>query len=293
MIRIGFAGLGDIGTPMAARLLEHCGPIEVWNRTPAKAEALIAEGALWAPSPVDLTGRCELIGVCLTSDDAVEQTVFGDAGLLSGAVTPGLTIVNLSTGSAERNQRFATQAEERGALWVDAPVSGGPVAARKGTLTIFLGGSDEAIGRAAPLLDALSTHRSHMGPAGAGQATKLCNQMIVASNVVTIAETIAVARAAGVDVAGLPAALKGGFADSMPLQLFGPRMASQTFLPRLGAIALMAKDVRLARAMATNAGTSTPVMERIEELLRRVSDIDGLTQEDDLSVLVRLYEPLL
>lgn len=292
MTRLGFAGLGDIGGPMAERLLEHAGTLHVWNRTASKAEAVLAQGATWFPSPAALAQQCDVIGVCLTSDDAVEALVFDDGGLLGARSDHRLTIVNLSTGSAERNQSFADRAEALGAAWVDAPVSGGPVAARKGTLTIFLGGREDAIAEAAPLFDALSAHRSHMGPAGAGQATKLCNQMIAASNIVTIAETIAVARAAGVDVAGLPAALKGGFADSMPLQLFGPRMASQTFLPRLGAIALMAKDVRLARAMATSAGTSTPVMERVEELLRRVSEIDGLTQEDDLSVLVRLYEPL-
>jgi 3-hydroxyisobutyrate dehydrogenase len=289
--RLGFAGLGDIGGPMAARLLEHAGELQVWNRTAAKAEALLEHGAVWSPSPAALAERCDVIGVCLTSDDAVEDLVFGGEGLLGVRPAHPLTIVNLSTGSAERNQRFAERAEAVGARWVDAPVSGGPAAARKGTLTIFLGGRDDAIADAAPLLDALSAHRSHMGPAGAGQATKLCNQMIVASNVVTIAETIAVARAAGVDVASLPGALKGGFADSMPLQLFGPRMAGHSFLPRLGAVALMAKDVGLARAMAAGAGAATPVMDRIGDLLRQVSEIDGLTQDDDLSVLVRLFEP--
>jgi len=178
--RLGFAGLGDIGGPMAERLLEHAGTLHVWNRTASKAESILAQGATWFPSPTALAQQCNVIGVCLTSDDAVEALVFGDGGLLSARSDHRLTIVNLSTGSAERNQSFADRAEALGAGWVDAPVSGGPVAARKGTLTIFLGGREDAIAEASPLFDALSAHRSHMGPAGAGQATKLCNQMIVA-----------------------------------------------------------------------------------------------------------------
>ncbi|KQX23318.1 MULTISPECIES: NAD(P)-dependent oxidoreductase [unclassified Sphingomonas] len=290
MTRLGFAGLGDIGGPMAERLLEHSGQLHVWNRTAAKAEAVLSQGAVWMASPAALADRCDVVGMCLTSDDAVEDLVFGSEGLLGARSGHRPTIVNLSTGSAERNRRFAERAEALDARWVDAPVSGGPAAARKGMLTIFLGGRDDAIVAAAPLLDALSAHRSHMGPAGAGQATKLCNQMIVASNIVTIAETIAVARAAGVDVASLPEALKGGFADSMPLQLFGPRMAAHSYLPRLGAVALMAKDVGLAQAMAAKAGTATPLIDRVGELLQGVSAIDGLSQDDDLSVLVRLFE---
>lgn len=290
MIRIGFIGLGDIGGPMAARLLERIGHLSVWNRTAAKADALLRQGATWATSPVALVTRCHLVGLCLTSDDAVEDVLFGGGGLFGGEAAHRATIVNFSTGAPERSLYFAARAAEHGASWVDAPVSGGPVAARAGALTILLGGHPDAIERAAPMLDALSAHRTHLGLAGAGQAAKLCNQMIVASNLATIAETIAVARAAGIDVARFPAALKGGFADSAPLQLFGSRMAKHDFLPRLGAIGLMAKDVDLARRMAAVVGVNTPMSAAVQALLARIASIDGLSAEDDLSILVRLFE---
>lgn len=282
---IGFIGLGDIGLPMATRLLDVGHELTVWNRTPTKAATLIARRATLADTPAALFGACELIGLCLTSHVAVEDVA---KALFAGAAKDKRrTVVDLSTGSPERAVELARAASARGVGWVDAPVSGGVAAAAAGTLTLFVGGADGDIAAAAPLLDALGARRTVMGPSGAGQATKICNQMIVSCSLLLIAETIATARKAGIDVARLPEALGGGFADSALLRIFGPRMAEHTFEPRLGAIALMSKDLALARAVADLAGAHAPLSALCAELYARVGKPDA-----DLSRLIELFEPV-
>jgi 3-hydroxyisobutyrate dehydrogenase-like beta-hydroxyacid dehydrogenase len=280
---IGFIGLGDIGLPMATRLLDAGNRVTVWNRTPGKAASLLARGAALADSPSDLFRGCDLIGLCLTSDVAVAEV----AGAMFAAPPDGTrrVVVDLSTGSPERAVEIARAAAARGVGWVASPVSGGVSAAAAGTLTLFVGGEGGDIASAAPILDALGARRTVMGGPGAGQAAKICNQMIVSCSLLLIGETIAAARRAGIDVARLPEALRGGFADSMPLQIFGPRMAEHAFEPRLGAIALMAKDLALARAMADRVGAHAPLSALCADLYASVDN-----PEADLSRLVELFE---
>ena len=288
---VGFIGLGNIGFPIAARIYEVLGSIAVWNRTPAKAKPLVMEGARLSPSPGALGRTCDIIALCLTSDNAVEAVVFGPDGLLDASLDGReMTIVNLSTGAPFKSREFADRAASRGARWLDSPVSGGVPGARKGALTLFLGGDEETISRAKPLLEAISRHRTLMGPAGSGQITKLCNQMIVATNLLAIAQAVTVGRKAGIDVVNLATALAGGFADSAPLQLFGPRMADHVYEPRLGAIRLMLKDVDAAQAMAERANAPSPVVEFARSLYRSVSDRPDLSLDQDLSALVELFE---
>jgi 3-hydroxyisobutyrate dehydrogenase-like beta-hydroxyacid dehydrogenase len=132
-----------------------------------------------------------------------------------------------------------------------------------------------------------------MGPVGAGQTAKICNQMIVACNLLVIAETIALARKAGLEVARLLSALKGGFADSMPLQIFGPRMAEHRFEPRLGAVGLMQKDVRLASSMAESHNARTPMLSLARELYAQVTGRGSIDPATDISTLIGLFEPLM
>lgn len=282
---IGFIGLGDIGLPMATRLLDLGHPLTVWNRTPAKAVSLVARGAVLADSPATLFQACDLVGMCLTSHVAVEEVA--EAMFASPPDGAQRVVVDLSTGAPERTVELARSAAARGCGWVDSPVSGGVSAAAAGTLTLFVGGDDGDIEAAAPILDALGGHRTVMGGPGAGQTAKICNQMIVSCTLLLIAETIAAARRAGIDVSRLPEALRGGFADGMPLQIFGPRMAGHDFEPRLGAIALMAKDLGLARAMADRAGAHAPLSTLCADLYAEVDDADA-----DLSRLIALFEPL-
>lgn len=291
MTDIGFIGLGAIGLPMARRVVQAGHSLTLWNRTTAKAEGLRPEGAQVAASPAMLIGRCSLVGLCLASDEAVDEVVSGDEGLFSGDMDGRRrVIVDFSTGSPERAAAWADAAARRGMGWIDAPVSGGVPAAEEGRLTLFLGGMAEDIVQAAPLLEVVSARRTHMGTHGAGQRTKLCNQMIVAATMLSIAEAFAAGRRAGLDVGRLTDALRGGFADSAPLRIFGPRMAAHSFEPRLGSMALLEKDIVLALAMTSQHQGTAPMTMLCRSLLDAVRTTADLDIEADLSSLIRIFE---
>ncbi len=261
-MNVGFIGLGDMGLPMVRHLLASGHPVSVWNRSKDKLGPLAGLGARIAESPTQLMQGCDLIGLCLTSHHAVEEACCGIDGLFSGSAFPAASrpsaIVDFSTGSPQAAKKMAALAQARGIGWVDAPVSGGPRAAATGELTVLAGGEQAAVQAASPLLQAVAANITHLGPSGSGQMAKLCNQLIVACNVLAIAESIALARRAGVDTTLLAQALHGGFADSRPLQIFGPCMAAHAFEPRLGAISLMGKDVLLSAQMADALGAVSP-----------------------------------
>lgn len=283
---IGFIGLGNIGLAMAKRLHAAAGPITVWNRSTDRAAPLEEQGAIVAASPEDLFDACEIIGICVTSHVASSEI----AARLFARATPAQprrTLVDLSTGSPATAADLARQAAKHGIGWIDAPVSGGLAAAAEGKLTLFMGGDPSDIAAAAPLLDALSARRTAAGPSGAGQTMKLCNQMIVASNIIAIAETIAAARHVGIDMAIMPEALFGGFADSPPLRLLGPHMTAGDLGPRFGAIELMEKDLLIARATMREAGVRTPVLDLCTDLCALVED-----RSADIASLVELFEKL-
>lgn len=285
-MRLGFIGLGDMGLPMARRLLAAGHEVSAWNRSRDKLATLAAEGAYAAASPREVAERADLVGLCVTSDTAAQSIAFGEEGLFAARDMNGKVIADFSTGSAEAAVAFAARAAERGATWVDAPVSGGVPGAEKGILIVFAGGEMDAIRRLQPILSAVSARVSHMGPAGSGQMTKICNQMIVSCTMLVLAETIALARAAGVDVSQFAGALEGGFADSAPLRIFGHRMAAHVFEPRLGAIALMKKDAALAQALAERTASHVPMLERAIERYAN----PAINLEADLSQLITLYE---
>lgn len=290
-MRIGFAGLGDMGLPMARRILAAGHQLVAWNRSRDKLELLEREGAVAAASPAELMAGADLVGLCLTSDKAVEEVAFGHDGLFAAGEAAGKTVADFSTGAIEAAASFAERARARGGAWVDAPVSGGVPAAESGRLIVFAGGEAQSVAALEPLFAAVAAKVTHLGPSGSGQTAKLCNQAIVASNFLVIAETLALARKAGVEVARLPEALKGGFADSTPLQIFGPRMAAHQFEPRLGAVELMIKDVGLASALAERVAAATPMLDAARALYdsaRRSADIDTA---GDLSRLIELFEP--
>lgn len=279
---IGFIGLGDMGVPMASRVVAAGHPLMVWNRTPAKAEPLVAQGARLARSLAELMGKCDLIGLCLTSHQAVGEIA---ESLFAAAGSERRVLVDFSTGAPEAAVALAERASARGLGWIDAPVSGGVPAAQTGKLTLFLGGANADIAAAAPLLDAVSGRRTVMGGPGAGQAAKVCNQMIVSCSLLVMAETLAAARKAGIDVAQLPDAFRDGFADSAPMRIFGPRMASHAYEPRLGAIALMDKDLGLARTMARAANAPTPIADLCAELYGKAADLSA-----DLARVIEIFE---
>lgn len=291
-LRIGFIGLGNMGAPMAGRLIAAGFDVTLWNRTAAKMEPLIGAGARAAANPAEVMRKADMVGLCLGDTASVEAVTLGPDGLVSGASGgEGKLVLDFTSTDPEGTERLADRVRsEAGLGWVDAPVSGGVPAAEQGTLIVFAGGRAEEIARARPFFDALSQRVTHMGPSGAGQLTKVCNQLIVAVNFLAIAETIALARRAGVDVGRLTDALEGGFADSRPLQIFGPRMAGHNFEPKQGGIDMMLKDLDMVQKVARKIGAGTPVSSLAAALYRSVGTRPDGDLTADISAIIKLYE---
>jgi 3-hydroxyisobutyrate dehydrogenase len=287
--RIGFIGTGLIGTPMVQRLLE-CGlSVTVWNRTPDKAAPLVRDGATLAESPRTLAESCDIVCLCLTNTTAVHDVVFGAQGI-DAVLREGRLLIDLSSIAPDSTREMAERlANACGARWIDAPVSGGLPLARAGRLIVFAGGDADDIARAAPLFDALSQRVTHMGGHGAGQLAKSCNQMIVACNLVTIAEMLAFASKSGIDATRLPGALAGGFADSLPLQIFGPRMAAGIDTPRIGALSTFRKDIDQVVRLADECGAYAPMATRAAEVMLEASRTEQIGADPDVSRMIALF----
>jgi 3-hydroxyisobutyrate dehydrogenase len=228
----------------------------------------------------------DIVLMCVTDQHAAEEVLFGPEGVAQGGV-PGKLVVDFSSIAPASARAFAERLErERGMGLVDAPVSGGTVGAEQGALAIMAGGRPEHVERVRGVVAHLAQRFTRMGDSGAGQATKLCNQVIVGCLFPVIAEAVRLAEAAGVDAKLLPAALKGGFADSLPLQVFGARMAARQFTPPLGAVSIMLKDLENAGAVAKENGVPLPMARTAAELYRLL-DAQGRGGEEP-TVLVEL-----
>jgi 3-hydroxyisobutyrate dehydrogenase-like beta-hydroxyacid dehydrogenase len=286
--RIAFLGTGLMGQPMAGRLLDGGQDVRLWNRSEAKLAPLVAAGGQAFASAAEAVAGATIVCLCLTDAKAVEDLLFG-AAATADRLAPGAIIVDFSTiGPAATRDYAARVKAARGALWLDCPVSGGVAGAQAGTLAILAGGDADAIDRVRPLLALLSGRVTRMGDVGAGQAAKLCNQLIVATNMLAIAEAMHVGEALGIDLAQIPVALQGGFADSRPLQLFGPRMAPAVDPgPPVSELRTMYKDIKAIRAGAADVGAGTPLLANVEAMWSRL--IDAGHGGEDVPGLMRLY----
>lgn len=284
-MRLGFCGLGKMGAPMVRRLLQAGHEVVVWNRTRSRAHDMQASGAAVAGSPAELAGECDVVILCLFDWQAVDAVVFGEQGLAKGS---RLThIVDHSSLPVERTRDFADRLQrETGAAWIDAPVSGGVGGAEQGTLAIMAGGDAGHIRRVEPVLMAYAQRVTRMGGIGTGQATKLCNQTIVTTTIAAIAEAIALAHDNGVDAARLDEALAGGWADSVLLQTFVPRMTSDTTAVS-ATVATMLKDLTAIADLASKHDSAMPVGAATLQLYRLAASM-GLGQRD-VSELIQVY----
>jgi 3-hydroxyisobutyrate dehydrogenase len=287
MTTIGFIGMGLMGSRMTTRLLAAGYSVWVWNRSPEKCQPLSAQGAQLASNLADIGRECDVIMLCLADTNAVESVMFGDNGLANFVHSQQL-IVDFSSITPDASRNFAARLCAQDVFWIDAPVSGGVMGAENGKLIIMAGGEEAQIARLRPIASHLSQKLTHMGGVGTGQITKICNQMIVASNAVLIAETVALAAKAGVDASQLAAALAGGFADSLPLQILAPRMASNSFEPVQWKVQTLLKDLDNAVALAKESTSSTPISALAAQLLR-LHAAQGASL-DDLSSVVRLFK---
>lgn len=281
--KIGYIGLGNMGLPGARHLLAAEADLIVWNRTKEKASELLAQGAKWADSFDEMNAmvRDGIICINLTHTPVVQEIVLGPEGLAK-SLHPGAMIIDFGTTSVEATREFAERL-----AWLDAPVSGGQAGAEHASLTIMVGGAKQLFERAQPLLHTVGKRVTWMGESGAGQVTKLANQLIVAQTIDAVAQALRMAELAGVDPGLVREALLGGFAESRILQLHGERMVQRNFQPG-GRAELQLKDVRLICELAKSIGFASPTLDNCLQQWEHLVDQKGLGNIDH-SGLFELY----
>lgn len=247
---IGFIGLGIMGIPMARNLMKAGFQLTVYNRTRAKCDLLVAEGAKVAGSPAGATAGADAVITIVTDTPDVEQVILGAEGVIQ-SVKPGTVVIDMSTISPKATRKMFEALAAKGAGMLDAPVSGGDVGAQKGTLTIMVGGEAPDFERALPVFQAMGKTITHVGPSGAGQCTKLCNQVLVAIHLVAVSESLLLAKTSGLDLHKTLAVLTGGAANSWSLQNLGPRIVDGDHNPGF-MVRLLLKDLRLVMEAAAD-----------------------------------------
>jgi len=285
-LRLGYVGLGLMGGPMAHRLLAAGYPLAVWNRDPAKAAPLAAAGATLAASAAEVAGASDIVFTCLTDTAAVEAVTFGPDGIAAGARS-GSVLVDFSSMRPDSAAAFAQRLRAQAGMgWIDAPVSGGVPGATAGTLAVMAGGEAADFERVAPVVAHLAGRFTLMGPNGAGQSTKLINQLIVGCGIAVIAEACQLAEDAGIDPALIPKALAGGRADSPILQQFLPRMAARDRTVQ-SRVAIMVKDLTTVMDEGRRLGSALPITGLATELHKLLAR-RGLGDADNAEY-VRLF----
>lgn len=275
-LKVGFIGLGIMGAPMAANL--QAGGVKLYlhdqKNPPA---ALIEGGATVCTSGAEVAKRADIVIVMVPDTPHVEAVLFDADGVAAGLST-GKVVVDMSSISPMATKEFAKKINKLGCDYLDAPVSGGEVGARAASLTIMVGGSEEAFGRVKPLFDLMGKNITLVGANGDGQTTKVANQIIVALNIQAVSEALLFASKAGADPAKVRQALMGGFAASRILEVHGERMVKRTFAPGFR-IELHQKDLNLALQGAKSMGLSLPNTATVQELMNSCAAHGGSGQD--------------
>lgn len=281
--RVAVIGAGIMGSAISRRLLECGHQVRVFDLDAAKVAALVALGAQAASSAAEATAASDFIITSLNSAGIVRAAVFGPAGVVAGGAA-GKLVIDMSSIDPPSTRQFAQHLqEEHGMAWVDAPLSGGAPKALLGQLTVMAGGTAEDVQRARAVMDDLCANYTHMGPSGAGQTTKLVNQLLCAIGFQAVAEAVRLAEAGGVDAARLSQALAGGRADSRILQEFGPKMAARDYTPT-GRIDNMLKDLEAVQVFSQSQRLPLPMSGAISEL-HRTFVAAGLGAEDTAAMM--------
>lgn len=281
--KVGVIGNGVMGSAIAARLLEQRVEVFVRDQDPAKMQNLTDKGAIATTSSANLTECVDVVITSLNTADIVEAVVFGEQGVAEVASSKKLLIDMSSTDPKATGIMAERLLSETGMAWVDAPLSGGAPAALVGKLTLMIGGTGDAVDRAKAVLSHVAANMTHMGGNGAGQTTKLINQVLCAANFLSVAEATRLALDGAVDAAKIPAALEGGRADSRILQEFMPKMANYDYTPT-GRIDNMLKDLEAVQNYATAMRTPMPLTGMITEL-HRMMVMAGIGAEDSAAYM--------
>ena len=287
-MRVGFVGLGTMGGAMAANAARAGYEVSAWNRTPGRAAELEELGVKLLDSPAAVAAASEIVITMVSDTPDVEAVLFGPAGVAEGAGA-GSLVVDMSTISPSATRTFAERLGERGVAMLDGPVSGGSEGAKKGTLSIFIGGDAADLERARPVLASLGTTITHVGPIGAGQAVKAVNQVILAGTYIGVAEGIVLALKAGLDVEQVVGALSGGAAQSWVLTNRSGRMLENDY-PLGFKVALHRKDLGIALSMARELGASLPISALVEAI--EAGLIGQGHADDDMSAVARSIRAL-
>ncbi|MEL6573644.1 MAG: NAD(P)-dependent oxidoreductase [Pseudomonadota bacterium] len=280
--KIALIGAGAMGGAIGTRLLETGNALRVFDLDTKKVADLVAKGAIAASSAAEAAYGADFVIVSLNSSKIVEIAAFGENGVAEGA-TAGTVIIDMSSIEPDATESFAARAKERGLAWVDSPLSGGAPKALIGELTLMAGGEAADVARAHVALKHVAANYTHMGPSGAGQTTKLINQVLCGLGFLAVAEATQLALDAGVDAEKIPQALKGGRADSALLQEYLPRFATKDYR-RTGRIDNMVKDLNAVNDLARKTGTSMPMTSLCTEIHRMLTAA-GLGGEDQAAVM--------
>lgn len=285
---LGFIGIGLMGEAMTRNLLDRGYQVTVWNLEPERLDTVVPHGARAAASPAAVTEASDIVLICVLHTAAVESCVFGPEGVAKAA-RPEKLLIDLSTADPAATRDMAARLRrETGMGWVDAPVSGGPPAAREGAMTVMAGGEPEDIEQIRPLMADMADNFTHMGPSGAGQTTKMINQAIVGTGYVLMAEALILAERSGIDAARLPQCLAGGHADSNLLRKLYPQMQTRDFEPPRSYARQLLKDMKAVKAFAHDLDLQLAVVEKAAEQYETFVRM-GNEMSDSASV-VRLYE---
>ena len=283
--RIGFVGIGIMGAPMVRRLMAQGWQVSVWNLEAERYAEV--PGATVLDSPAAVRAASDIVIFCVLHGEAVEQCCFGPHGMArsEGGAT---LLIDTSTINPDTTLELAQRLKkETGMGWVDAPISGGPVAAGDGALTIMMGGSDEDVARATTVLNDLATNLTHVGALGAGQTAKIINQAIVGIGYVMMGETLALAEAAGIDAKRLPAALAGGMADSTVLRRIYPQQEARDYLPPRSYARQLDKDLKNVMKFVKAHDLELPLLAKAVE---RYHTFAADNEMVDGAAVARLYE---
>ena len=260
---VGFLGMGIMGQPMAARIAAAGHNVRVWNRTPGDFATAVSAGARIAASAAQAVTDADIVILMVSTGEVSDDILFGDLNIAAAIPHSACAVVMSSIPPATARHQ-AERLGLRGIAYIDAPVSGGEIGAREGTLTIMAGGDAANIARVEPVLTAMG-HVTHVGPVGSGQIAKLANQTIVGISIAAVAEALLLAEAGGANATAVIAALRGGFADSSVLRIHGPRMASGDFQPGAHASTQL-KDLTTAQQLADDAGLELPTLALVKLL---------------------------
>lgn len=255
--RVGFIGLGNMGQSMAGHILKAGYPLQVYNRTRGKADDLLARGAVWFDSPGELAAHSDVVITIVGYPRDVEEVYLGDNGIVARA--RNALLIDMTTSSPELAQRIAKAATQQGCRALDAPVSGGDIGARDAKLSIMVGGEQAAFDAALPILQLLGPNIVLQGDAGAGQHTKMCNQIVIASTIMGVCEGLAYGKAAGLDLPTVLKSIGGGAASGFQLTVLGQKIINGDFAPGFY-VEHFIKDLGIALAEARRMQLDLPAL---------------------------------